>query len=144
MVGFGATLAMLMMSQPTAVVVQEPRRPAKLGYSAQAACNGKYLYSVDYGLRYPDAPARLLANRRPVAGASIGRLLSDLSSRRAAYRITFECEQKGSALVMRVYRAEPQQSGQVNYSVSRATLVGGRLEEYRGPEITNAETFWFR
>jgi hypothetical protein len=87
-------------------------------------------------------PSITIGGRR-AHGTGVVELLSDLSHRRAAYRLTIACG--GSFdVTLRIYAGEKLENGAIRYSSAAAFFRGDRLVSYTGLQEGNADTFWYR
>ena len=91
-----------------------------------------------------DRRASISLNGRPANGSQLAQLLTDLSSRRAVYRLVFPCTRGRSQITLQIIRGEKLANGTVGYHSGAASFRGDRVISYTGLQEANAETFWFR
>ena len=123
---------------------REPHAASPWVQSTHASCGKNVISIAGYGAAMPlDRPASIFINKRPPVGPALAQLLTDLSHRRAAYRLTVACG--GSFhITLRVMEGEKQIDGTIRYSSAAAFFRGNTLMSYTGLQHANAETFWYR
>jgi hypothetical protein len=138
-----AMLVLLFGSEPV-VRVKEPVPPTSWEQSVQAMCGSTSVSLQGYGAGRPlEKVPKLTVEGKVVTGASIDRLLEDLSRGGAAYRIQVLCGQE-KGVTVRIDLGERQSDGEVAFYSGAAFLEGSRLVSYTGLQGSSADSFWFR
>jgi len=139
-----SALALLLAAQNVVITTHEPRSASPWVNSVRASCGAQRLAIDGYGGSKPlTALARIRINGRAVAGREMGRLVADLSHKRAVYRLQILCGYAGG-IELRIGEGERLPDGPVRYRAARAEFQGGRLRAYTGFEEADADAFWFR
>lgn len=128
------------------VTAYEPRPALNWSTTTQGQCNSNVLSLSEYGnSTRPGAVPSVVVNGEPVVGKDVGRLIRDLSNKRAVYRITILCLRAGDML-LRIYEGEGlgDDQGGARYRSTRAVIRGRTLLEYPGLQQIDANGFWFR
>jgi hypothetical protein len=134
----------LALAQNPVVMVREPLPPSQWVLTTGADCGKASLRFSDFGVGLnAGATPRVTLRGRPLAGPSVAQLIADLSTVRAIYRFSIQCERDGDILV-RIYSGEAQRDGPVQYRAALARIKRRKLDYYSGLEPANAETFWYR
>ena len=137
--------ALLLIAQAIYIGGPEPHASTLWVQTAQATCGKTIIRVSGYGAAMPlKRRASISLNGRPANGPQVKQLLTDLSSRRAAYRLEFPCTRGSSQVTLRINRGEKLPNGTIEYHSGAATFRGDRLISYTGLQEANAETFWFR
>ena len=139
-------LSLIMLAAaPIYIGGPEPRAANPWVQTAQATCGNTVMRVRGYGAAMPlDQRASISLNGRKTNGALLTQLLTDLSSRRAAYRLVFLCTRGRPEITLQIVRGVKLANGTVEYHSGAATFRGDRLVSYTGLQEANAETFWFR
>jgi hypothetical protein len=138
-------LAFLIAASTAPVIAgHEPRAASPWIQSTKATCGNNVISISGYGAAKPlDSRASISLNARPASGAKVARLLSDLSSRRAAYRLIILCAES-SEITLQIVRGEKLADRTIQFHSGAASFRGSQLVSYTGLQESNAETFWFR
>lgn len=125
-----------------ALVTHEPVVPKHWTQSVEFGCPHQTLRIIGYGASRPES-AQILLNGRPLQGPGADALRRDLSNRRAAYRIYARCTQGEPGIELVMYTGE-KRADEVTYRSGAVLIVGNRLDQYRGLDKSDADSFWFR
>ncbi len=137
-------LVQLAMAPAQSLQSYDPPPAEAWEQSLMLRCGNTTLQIAGYGAARPlNRAVQIRVNGRPLAGAGAEALRRDLSNRRAAYRLAGRCPRQRSSIALIIHRGE-QEAGVVHYSVGSGLIVNGRLDNYRGVQPANAESFWFR
>ena len=135
---------LLALAQNPVVMTREPHAASPWVQSVQARCGNSDLLVSGYGARKPlEETAKVSVNGVPVTGSVIAKFQTDLSRRRAVYRLQILCGRLG-AMTLRINVGERQRDGQVLYRSGAATIKGDALVSYTGLQTSDADGFWFR
>lgn len=138
-------LSLILATAPIYIGGPEPRAASPWLQITEATCGKTVIRVSGYGAAMPlDRRASILLNGRPASGPGLAQLLTDLSSRRAAYRLVFPCTRGRSQITLQIIRGEKLANGTVEYHSGAASFRRDRLISYTGLQEANAETFWFR
>ncbi|HEX5184520.1 MAG TPA: hypothetical protein VFW19_15395 [Allosphingosinicella sp.] len=132
-------------AQRPAIVSREPAPPTRWTQSVAFRCPSDSLRISGYGASRPSGMlARILFNGRPLRGAGANALRTDLSHPRAVYRLAARCSRTGSGIGLAIHRGEKGEDGKMTYRAGSVLLTGPRLDDYRGLEPSDSDSFWFR
>jgi hypothetical protein len=137
--------------RPETLTVREPTLPDSWVQTFEVRCGSERLRITNYGARlpYPGRGPTITSNGRPVRGGQLDGLRRDLSTRRAAYRLTGQCLPERGGIWLRIVSGEityPVEGGEgeMRYLAGSATIRHGRILEYHPLEPATERTFWFR
>lgn len=140
-----SVLAILaLFSSPVVIKSREPHPASPWVQSTEATCGNANLLISGYGAAKPlTRIAQISVDGRRVTGRNVGKLLSDLSERRAVYRLQLLCDGPGQ-ITLRISVGQKRVDGAIDYQSGVATIVGSSLKSYSGLQESNSDTFWFR
>jgi hypothetical protein len=139
------SLLTVAMQQSPSIMNYDPPAADTWVQSSVFSCNGNELVVEGYGTVRPHTrQVRISIRGQPLTGASIQRLRTDLSDRRAVYRIGARCDKRNGNIGLSIHKGVKDASGNVAFSAGSALISNQGLADYRGLQTSNAETFWFR